>query len=63
MTFIKKPKIPFSLIVTISTKETVNAMKNEVRGPKINPPIAIIIDYFLSMSTEMKDKIYGFCQY
>ena len=30
MIFIKQPIIPFSLIVTISTKETIKAMRNEV---------------------------------
>ena len=45
MIFIKQPIIPFSLIVTISTKETIKAMRNEVRGPKISPPIAIIMSF------------------
>ena len=45
ITFIKKPRIPFSLIVNISTKETIIATKNDVSGPKIKPLIAMIISF------------------
>ena len=43
MTFMINPKIPFSLIVNISTKETIKATVNEVSGPKIKPLIAIMM--------------------
>ena len=52
MTFIINPKTPFSLIVNISTKETIKATVNEVIGPKIKPLITIIMSLGSGKSAE-----------
>lgn len=43
--FMINPRMPVSLIVNISAKDTINATKNEVSGPKSRPLIAIIMSF------------------
>ena len=43
--FIIRPIIPVSLSVTISINETTVEIRNALSGPKIKPPIVIIISF------------------
>ena len=43
--FIIRPIIPVLLMVNISIKETIKEMANDVSGPNINPPMAMITSF------------------